>query len=79
MVKAMNLLAANALAQANYQKVIDYLADPYEVMPTLDTGVLLLRAYQGLGDEAQVKKLLQDLQNRFAFGQKNIGDQVQSY
>ena len=78
-LKAMNLLAANALAQANYQMVIDYLANPYEVMPTLDTGVLLLRAYQGLGDEAQVKTLLQDLQNRFAFGQKNIGDQVQSY
>ncbi|WP_230658490.1 tetratricopeptide repeat protein [Psychrobacter sp. I-STPA10] len=78
-LQALNLLAANALAEAHYQEVIDYLSTPYEVLPTLETGVLLLRAYQGLGNDAQVKTLLQDLQSRFAFGQKNISDQVQSY
>lgn len=78
-LQALNLLAADALSHAQYQSVVDYLATPYEVMPTLDSGVLLLRAYQGLGQTEQVKALLQELQNRFAFGQKNIGDQVQSY
>lgn len=78
-LKALNILAANALANSRYQEVIDYLSNPYEVMPTLDSGVLLLRAYQGLGNHAQVQALLQDLQSRFAFGQKNINDQVQSY
>ncbi|WP_227429368.1 tetratricopeptide repeat protein [Psychrobacter sp. I-STPA6b] len=78
-LQALNLLASDALAQSKYQEVIDRLSIPYEVMPTLKTGVLLLRAYQGLGNDEQVSVLLQDLQNRFAFGQKNVADQIQSY
>ncbi|CAM4195616.1 lipopolysaccharide assembly protein LapB [Psychrobacter arenosus] len=76
---ALNLLASSALANKKYTKVIDYLQTPYEVSPTLRSGVLLLRAYQGLGDEEAVATLLAELQRRFAFGQQNVNDSIQIY
>ena len=76
---ALNLLASSALANKQYAKVIDYLRTPYQVLPTLRSGVLLLRAYQGLGNEQEVAILLEDLQHRFAFGQQNIDDSIQLY
>ena len=78
-LQALNILANNALTNENYAQVIEYLQTPYDVMPTLRSGVLLLRAYQGLGDNAQVETLLADLQQRFSFGQQNINDRVQLY
>lgn len=78
-LQALNVLAANALANQKYEQVIDYLQTPYDVLPTLQSGVLLLRAYQGLGDTAKVTLLLADLQQRFSFGQQNINDRVQLY
>lgn len=62
---ALLVLANHALAQNNYDAVIDYLQAPYEVMPTLPAGITLLRAYQGLGDTEAVNTLLADLQTRF--------------
>lgn len=76
---ALNLLASSALTNKQYAKVIDYLRTPYQVLPTLRSGVLLLRAYQGLGNEQEVAILLEDLQHRFAFGQQNIDDSIQLY
>lgn len=76
---ALNILAASALANQQYQQVIDYLQIPYDVSPTLRSGVLLLRAYQGLADDNAVNSLLADLQRRFSFGQQNINDRVQQY
>lgn len=78
-LQALNVLASNALANENYQQVIDYLQTPYDVLPTLGSGTLLLRAYQGLGDNEKVEILLADLQQRFSFGQRNINDRVQLY
>ena len=78
-LQALNVLASNALANENYQQVIDYLQTPYDVLPTLRSGTLLLRAYQGLGDNEKVEILLADLQKRFSFGQRNINDRVQLY
>lgn len=78
-LQALNVLASSALANQNYQQVIDYLQTPYDVLPTLPSGVLLLRAYQGLGQSAKVNELLADLQQRFAFGQQDISDRVQLY
>lgn len=78
-LEALNLLASSALDKGDYRKVIEYLQTPYEVMPTLSSGVLLLRAYQGLGDEAAVTTLLAELQRRFASGQQNINDIIQQY
>lgn len=78
-LQALNVLASNALANENYQQVIDYLQTPYDVLPTLRSGTLLLRAYQGLGDNAKVETLLADLQQRFSFGQQNINDRIQLY
>ncbi|WP_228284488.1 MULTISPECIES: hypothetical protein [unclassified Psychrobacter] len=78
-LEALNLLAENALNQQDYMQVIDYLQTPYDVLPTLSSGVLLLRAYQGMGETAKVQSLLEDLQRRFAFGQHNINDRVQQY
>ena len=75
----LNILADNALAKENYQQVIDYLQTPYDVLPTLRSGSLLLRAYQGLGDNAKVETLLADLQQRFSYGQHNINDRIQLY
>ena len=78
-LQALNVLASNALANKDYQQVINYLQTPYDVFPTLRSGTLLLRAYQGLGDNARVETLLTDLQQRFSFGQHNINDRIQLY
>ncbi|MBF2719055.1 tetratricopeptide repeat protein [Psychrobacter sp. NG254] len=78
-LQALNILAGNALAKENYQQVIDYLQTPYDVLPTLRSGTLLLRAYQGLGNNDEVEALLTDLQQRFSFGQHNINDRIQLY
>lgn len=78
-LQALNVLAGNALANENYQQVIDHLQTPYDVFPTLRSGTLLLRAYQGLGDNDKVGALLSDLQQRFSFGQQNVNDRVQLY
>ncbi|TXD96945.1 tetratricopeptide repeat protein [Psychrobacter frigidicola] len=78
-LQALNVLASSALANDDYTQVIEYLQTPYDVLPTLRSGVLLLRAYQGLGDSDNVKTLLADLQQRFSFGQDNVNDRVQLY
>ena len=78
-LQALNILAGNALAKENYQQVIDYLQTPYDVLPTLRSGTLLLRAYQGLRNNDEVEALLTDLQQRFSFGQHNISDRIQLY
>ena len=78
-LQALNVLASNALANEDYKQVINYLQTPYDVFPTLRSGTLLLRAYQGLGDNARVETLLTDLQQRFSFGQHNINDRIQLY
>lgn len=78
-LQALNVLASNALANDNFTQVIDYLQTPYEVLPTLRSGVLLLRAYQGLENDEKVAELLADLQQRFAFGQQNVNDRIQLY
>ena len=78
-LQALNLLASNALATENYAQVINYLQTPYDVLPTLRSGELLLRAYQGLGADEKVEALLADLQQRFSFGQRNVNDRVQLY
>ena len=78
-LQALNLLASNALANDNYKQVIDYLQTPYDVLPTLRSGTLLLRAYQGMGDNDKVEVLLADLQQRFSFGQRNLTDRIQLY
>jgi len=78
-LQALNVLASNALANDNYAQVINYLQTPYDVFPSLRSGVLLLRAYQGLGNNDKVDALLADLQQRFSFGQHNINDHTQLY
>ncbi len=78
-LQALNVLAANALANQQFDQVIEYLQTPYDVLPTLQSGVLLLRAYQGLNDDDKVAALLADLQKRFSFGQQNVTDRVQLY
>lgn len=66
---ALMVLANHAYAKGEHQAVIDYLQMPYEIAPTLPVGIMLLRAYQGLGDSDRVNELLSELQGRFAFGQ----------
>lgn len=62
---ALLVLANHALSQQHYDAVIDYLQAPYDVMPTLNVGIALLRAYQGLDNQEMVEQVLSDLQNRF--------------
>lgn len=78
-LQALNVLASNSLANGEFQQVIDYLQTPYDVLPSLRSGTLLLRAYQGLGNNEKVEELLTDLQERFSFGQRNINDRIQLY
>lgn len=59
---ALMVLAQNALANEQYQMVINYLQDAYESRLDLNAGILLLRAYQGLGESEKVMSLLSELQ-----------------
>ncbi|WP_227526107.1 tetratricopeptide repeat protein [Psychrobacter sp. FDAARGOS_221] len=76
---ALNLVAADALSEARYEDVIAYLEDTYSISPTLDSGILLLRAYQGMQQEDKVINLFNDIQQRFAVGQQDLSDRLQSY
>lgn len=58
---ALMLLANHALTQKNYQAVITHIKAPYEARKDLNAGILLLRAYQGLGDNDKVMALLAEL------------------
>lgn len=78
-LQALEVLADNALRQGRYQSVVDYLQTPYEVLPTLSSGILLLRAYQGLEDTDKVNALLDDIQQRFGTGKQDISDLIQQY
>lgn len=78
-LSALNIKAADALSKGQYQAVIDYLEVPYNISPTLDSGIILLRAYQGLGQQDKVLSLFEDIQQRFAVGQKDISDRLQAY
>lgn len=64
-LSALLLLAQYDLNKQNYQAVIDALEVPYELSPDLQVGIVLLRAYQGLGNSAKVSLLLADLTARF--------------
>lgn len=64
-LQALQLLAQSALFHGEFNTVINYLQTPYELDPDLNTGILLLRAYQGLGDTGNVNRLLDELQQRF--------------
>lgn len=78
-LQALIILANHALQQQQFTKVIEYLQTPYDVLPNLQSGILLLKAYQGLGEDDKVATLLADLQKRFGDGQQNIADLLQSY
>ncbi|MDO4450493.1 MAG: tetratricopeptide repeat protein [Moraxella sp.] len=76
---ALVVLGNHALLMGDYKAVLEYLETPYEVAPDLNAGIVLLRAYQGLGEHDKVYALLSDLQNRFAFGANNTGNEAQEY
>lgn len=76
---ALNIVASDALSRGQYQQVIEYLEIPYDISPTLDSGIILLRAYQGLDQQDKVLELFADIQQRFAVGQQDISDRLQSY
>ncbi|WP_296402182.1 tetratricopeptide repeat protein [Psychrobacter sp.] len=78
-LSALNIIAADSLSKGQYQQVIDYLQEPYQVSPNLDSGIILLRAYQGLGNQDKVNSLFEDIKQRFAVGQQDISDRLQSY
>lgn len=68
-LEALILLGENALAKADYQAVIEYLQTPYELSLNLNAGILLLRAYQGLGNNDMTQSILLELQNKYSFNQ----------
>ena len=76
---ALMVLANHAYTKGSHQTVIDYLQTPYDVAPSLPVGIMLLRAYQGMGNAEKVAELLSELQQRFAFGQNRIGAETQQY
>lgn len=78
-LSALNLVAADALSEERYNDVVDYLEATYDISPTLDSGIILLRAYQGLEQEDKVTQLFNDIQSRFALGQQDISDRLQAY
>ena len=76
---ALMVLANHAYTKGSHQTVIDYLQTPYDVAPSLPVGIMLLRAYQGMGNAEKVAELLSELQQRFAFGQNRTGAETQQY
>lgn len=78
-LEALTVLSTQALTKGQFDKVIEYLEVPYEVAPSLEVGILLLRGYQGLGNYDKVNDLLADLKQRFAFGQNKTGQELQEY
>lgn len=68
---ALLVLGKHALATQNYDAVIEYLQTPYDVVPNLEVGITLLRAYQGLDNQEMVDLLLSDLQARFGNNDNN--------
>lgn len=71
---ALILLGGNALERSDYEAVIAYLQAPYEVSLDLNAGILLLRAYQGLGDDDMVQQILAQLQAKYGFDQPTTPD-----
>lgn len=61
--EALILLANHALGKKDYQAVIRHIKAPYEKTSELNAGILLLRAYQGLGEDDKVMALLNELKN----------------
>ncbi|WP_323841212.1 MULTISPECIES: hypothetical protein [unclassified Moraxella] len=70
-LNALILLSENALLNNDYQAIISHLQAPYEVSLDLNAGILLLRAYQGLGNEDMVQKILAELQAKYDFNNPN--------
>ena len=68
-LEALIVLSENALVKGDYKTIINLLQAPYEVSLDLDAGILLLRAYQGLGDDDTVQRLLTELQNKYNLNQ----------
>lgn len=68
-LEALIVLSENALVKGDYKTIINLLQAPYEVSLDLDAGILLLRAYQGLGDDDTVQRLLTELQNKYDLNQ----------
>ncbi len=76
---ALMALGDHALKKADYHHVIELLQPVYDVEPNLDTGILLLRAHQGLGDTEAVNSMLADLQSRFSVTDANALTDSQNY
>lgn len=66
-VEALTLLAAAALKQGKPQKVIDYLQNEYDIMPTLPAGLLLWQAYQKLNQTNKAQNIQTKLQENFGY------------
>lgn len=67
-VDALMLLANHALNNKDYQGVIKHIKAHYDKTGELSAGILLLRAYQGLGDNDKVMALLSELKGNNASG-----------
>lgn len=81
-LEALIVLSENALVKGDYKTIINLLQAPYEVSLDLDAGILLLRAYQGLGDDDTVQRLLTELQNKYNLNQDSeapTSTETQSY
>lgn len=66
-IQALTLLAAAALKQDKPQKVIDYLQNEYDIMPTLPAGLLLWQAYQKLNQTNKAQNIQTNLQESFGY------------
>lgn len=69
-IESATILAQASLENQEYQQAIDYLQKPYNDLPNLTTGLLLLQAYQGLDDNKNkqlAKQLQNELQKKFAY------------
>ncbi len=68
---SLNALATIALAEKNYQQVINDLQLAYQQFPNLTSGLLLLESYRGVNNQAKLQSLEQDLQKRFNYAETN--------
>ena len=71
-LKARQILAQQALHQADNAAVISLLSDNFDIIPDVISGLLLQQAYQNLGNQTQATRIEQILRNELDYQPEKI-------
>ena len=71
-LKARQILAQQALHQADNAAVISLLSDNFDIIPDVISGLLLQQAYQNLGNQTEATRIEQILRNELDYQPEKI-------